>query len=94
MLKKIIILLIVFQLSACATITFKGQNEPTRVDDPHETRWANIFLIWFGKDIVNTECPEGQEVVQTQTRLNAANYFVAFFTLGIYTPRTVKHWCG
>jgi len=59
------------------------------------TRWAHIAgWGWSTPEPFDIEemCPEG--VARFGSHVNFLNWLAAFFTLGIYSPRTVVAWCA
>ena len=89
----ILVLMFASVLTACATVTFTPDGN-TRAGDGEEKKWTHHYLgNTFGKSHLKANCPAGTEVVQTQSRLTTATFFVGFFTASIYTPRIAEYWC-
>jgi len=59
------------------------------------TRWAHIAgWGWSTPEPFDLEemCPEG--VARFGSHVNFGNWLAGFFTLGLYSPRTVVAWCA
>ena len=92
---NILFLLMLAFLTACQTVTIKpegkGSNSPADYEQVHN------FFLWglVGEKYINvsTICPN-REIKQIQTQSsfwNRVNYIV---TLGIFSPKTARVWCG
>ena len=92
-----IFLLLVFSslaLSACTTISFSEADTAEVTRNPYEKEWTALYLgRAIGSANVRTTCPEEQEVAQYKVQLTPGQWWVGFFTLGIYTPVTSSYWC-
>ncbi len=89
----ILVLMFTSVLTACATVTFTPDGN-TRTGLGEEQKWTHHFLgNTFGPSHIKTDCPAGTEVVQTQSRITVATFFVGFFTASMYTPRIAEYWC-
>ena len=94
---KILSLLIFIFFTACQTVTIKPEGSQSRNDSKADYEKVHNFFLWglVGEKYINvsTICPN-REIKQIQTQSsfwNRVNYIV---TLGIFSPKTARVWCG
>ena len=94
---NITFLLILTFLTACQTVTIRpggGSSEPKSKANYEQ---VHDFFLWglIGEKYINVSsiCPKRQ-IKQIQTQSSFWNRVVYTVTLGIYSPRTAKVWCG
>lgn len=97
-LKKLSFVLGLFgALSGCATVITVRQPELQVFTAPDYQRVRPIFFWGFvpaeGDLDVSAVCL-GKKINQVSTTLTTGNFLATLFTVGIYSPRTVRVWCS
>lgn len=88
-------LMAVVLLSACSSVTIQPEARAKISSEPsyHQSRH---FFFWglVGEERVNVKQVCGRDkVVQMQSQQTLADGALAFVTLGIYSPHSIKVWC-
>ena len=94
---KILSLLIFIFFTACQTVTVRPEGGQYKQNVKTDYEQVHNFFLWglVGKKYINVSaiCPS-RKVEQIQTQSSFWNRVVFVVTLGIYSPRTAKVWCG
>ncbi len=83
-------------VAGCSTVTISPQGKPKvgREADYEDSKAFFLFGL-VGKQQVDITKPcNGQEPQQIQTQSTFLDSFLGIITIGIYSPKTVKVWCG
>lgn len=87
-------------LASCATQTFLVNPNVKREvpsSNPHFSEWNHFFLQGIGQSAfknANNACKDNGGLAFVEAKQSTGQVFVAFFTLGIYTPRTMNIYCN
>lgn len=94
---KIVFLFMLFFLTACQTVTIRPEGSRYKKSSKADYEQVHDFFLWglVGKQYINVSaiCPK-RNIEQIQTQSSFLNRVVFVVTLGIYSPRTAKVWCG
>lgn len=94
--KIIAVVALLLVASACSSVNIRtdGNREETR---PPTFQKSHTYWWWGlrGKHSINVrEVCAGRPVVQMQAVSTITNVLGSALTLGIYSPRTARVWCG
>lgn len=81
---------------ACSTTTIRPQGTQVTISEP-SYKASEDFYFWglMGEYHVHTnEVCKSKSVQQMQTQFTVPDALLGLVTLGIYSPRTIKVWCG
>lgn len=91
------VLIFLFFLASCQTVTISPKGRSLVYSGLPSYERSHNFFFWglMGDHSINIQrvC-EDRSVKQMQTQQTFLNGFVSILTLGIYTPRTARVWCG
>ena len=91
----VLILLSSLLLSSCTTIRSYEFGSSQQSGQPDGKETVHLYFSYsVGESHIQTSCSNGQKVVQHRVKLTPGQWWVGFFTLGIYTPITSNYWCG
>ena len=93
---KVFCFLLTVILSGCSSVTVRtdGSGE-SYTEATYQQRYNYWWFGLYGEHTVNVrEVCQGRDLIQAQSVDTLADMTAALFTLGIYTPRTAKVWCG
>ena len=94
--KKILLFVSAVLLFGCSTVTPQPQRGAKLITEPSHQKSHDFFLFGFvGEKTVDVKniCSD-QSVRQMQSQQTILDSALSLITFGIYTPRTVKVWCG
>lgn len=93
--RGLLILFSILLLSSCTTINSREFGSPQISGEPYEKRWVSQHVYWsFGKTHIQTNCPEGQEVIQHRVWVTPGQGLLTFFIGLFYSPVMAGYWCG
>lgn len=80
---------------SCGTVTISNSKDKLTREPDYQQRKSFFVFGLVRKHYVNVDevCGD-KEVVQMQSQYTALDTFLSIVTIGIYTPRTAKVWCG
>lgn len=84
-------------LFSCQTVTIKPDGGKHRLSTSPNWSETQSFFFWglVGEKHINTaSICHGASVRQIQTQYSFLNGLLTTITLGIYSPRVAKVWCG
>ena len=94
---NIVFLLILTFLTACQTVTIRPGGGQQEIHSAADYKKPHNFFLWglVGEKYINVSaiCPKRQ-IKQIQTQSSFWNRVVYIVTLGIYSPKTARVWCG
>ena len=90
------IMLVALFVSACSSVTMRTDGEAESSAAPS---FQQSYTYWWwglkGEHTINTrEICTNQPVMQMQSTYTLSDAFAGLFTLGIYSPRSARVWCG
>lgn len=90
--KHALVLGLAITASACSTVTIQPKAKSTIISDPHYQESKSFYLFGtIGERRVNVaEVCGNKEPLQMQSQQTFLNGVATLFTLGIYSPHTVK----
>jgi hypothetical protein len=90
------IALLMVALSACSTITIRDKGTGKMATEPSWEESQSFFIYGLvGKHHVDVKQICGAKPArQMQAQTTFVDGLLGFITIGIYTPRTAKVWCG
>ena len=94
--KMLPILAVVSLLGACSTVTIQPEPITKQISEPSYED-SKPFFLWglVGEERVDVrKICEDKEVIQMQSQQTFEDGFLGLITLGIFSPHTVKVWCG
>ena len=86
-----------FVVISCQTVTIRPDGGKTRYSGFQSYDASQNFFFWglVGEAHINVASICGErEVKQMQTQATFINQLLYVITLGIYSPRTARVWCG
>lgn len=86
-----------FAVISCQTVTIRPDGGGNRYSGFQSYEASQNFFFWglVGEAHINVASICGErEVKQMQTQATFVNKLLYFITLGIYSPRTARVWCG
>jgi len=95
--KKLVIAAAVVGITSCSTVTIRpdGKNQVLSNNPNYEE--SQSYFLWglAGENFVDVvEICEGKEVIQMQSQFTFVDQLLGGITLGLYSPKTAKVWCG
>lgn len=95
--KKIALLLLsCFLFAGCSTVTIATQGKAKLATDPTYESSKSFFLggLVGEVDFDITKPCNNKMPIQVQTQSTFVDSLLTIVTVGIYSPRTVRVWCG
>ena len=94
---KMIILLLVFSLSACAQQGYVVNGKPSAQAEPSYEENSGFWFsgIFNQTDEINAAeiCGGADKIAYVDARDSGKNILISIVTLGIYTPRSKRVYC-
>lgn len=83
-------------LGGCSTVTVTPSGKAKTSISPtyEESKSFYLFGLIGEQEVDVTKYCQGQEPQQMQTQSTFLDSFLGIITIGIYSPRTLKVWCG
>jgi len=94
---NIVFLLLLSFLTACQTVTIRPKGNQYQKNSKADYEQVHNFFLWglIGEKYINISaiCP-GRTIRQIRTQSGFWNRVIFIVTLGVYSPRTARVWCG
>ena len=82
-------------VSACSTISLSDSESVDPTIEPYGEEKLDLYLGYsIGKVHIQAFCPDGQGVIQYETEPTRNQWLLGLATLWIYSPTTLRYWCG
>jgi hypothetical protein len=96
--KNLVAIALSLSLAGCAASTHYVNDVSVYEDSSSTSKkyWDHFFISGIGQEKERDAarvCGGANRVAKTTTLLTPANWAAAFFTFGIYTPRTTEVYC-
>lgn len=94
----IVIIMGLFILSSCYTVTMVKESESLKIVSQAQYQRSQMFFLWgLLPEIKNIDLKHicgNRKVLQMQTLETLSDQIIQIITLGIIYPRTAKVWCS